>query len=58
MCGRCLLAAVAKAVIAVDSIVLYRPQESPANRRINESAGDAVGILPGLITENFAIRSR
>jgi hypothetical protein len=31
--------------MAVDNLWQYRPQESPANRRINHDAGDAGGIL-------------
>jgi hypothetical protein len=35
--------------MAVDNSWQYRPQESPANSRINEGTGDAVGILMGLV---------
>src|SRR5215213_11305524 len=35
--------------MAVANSCQYRPQESPANRRINESAGDAVGTLRRLL---------
>jgi hypothetical protein len=45
MHGRFLQAAVDKLVSADDSRVRYRPQGMPANRRIDENAGDAVGIL-------------
>ena len=31
--------------LAVDHLQQYQPQESPANRRINDGAGDAGGIL-------------
>jgi hypothetical protein len=35
--------------MAVDNSWQYRPQESPANRRINEGAIDAVGTLRRLL---------
>jgi hypothetical protein len=34
---------------AVDHPQQYRQRESPANRRINDGAGDAVGILRRLL---------
>ena len=34
--------------LAVGNAHVYRPHESPANQRIIEDAGDAVGILMGL----------
>jgi hypothetical protein len=33
----------------------YRPQESPANRRITNGAGDAVGTLRGAKIVSFGI---
>jgi hypothetical protein len=39
-----LMGAVGNHPMAVDNSLQYRPRESPANRRINEGAGDAGGI--------------
>ena len=40
-----LMGAVGNHAMAVDNSCQYRPQESPANRRIIAGAGDAVGTL-------------
>jgi hypothetical protein len=42
--------------MAVDNSWQYRPQESPANLRINEGAGDAVGILRRLLRTSLFFR--
>jgi hypothetical protein len=39
----------------VDNQQQWRPQESPANRRINEGAGDAGGTLRGSSGKTSAI---
>jgi hypothetical protein len=43
---------------AVDNQQQYRPREIPANRRIDEGAGDAVGILRYLLGTWFFPSSR
>jgi hypothetical protein len=44
------MGAVSNYPMAIYNSWQHRPQESPANRRINEGAGDAVGILLGFAT--------
>ena len=59
MRGRYLRVAVDKAVCAGDDGDKYRPQESPANARITNGAGDAGGILPTLaVLDHLPVLSR
>jgi hypothetical protein len=50
--GRYLQAAIDKAAIAGDRGQRYRPHETPANSHITDDAGDAVGILAVVATED------
>ena len=47
-----------KTVSAFADGTQYRPRESPANRRIDEGAGDAVGILLGFATRFVVLFAR